>query len=490
MKKISICYFLFLASFLFAQDNNFDHFEFRGDRSDIEKFFNFEVEFLPGEINPNNQLYNEESGTISKAPLNGSCQTYIRIQNRLLRSESTFKNGLLDGTKYIYFKEGGIFQEIPFVKGKMNGVYKIYDYRGNLMLETTYKNNVKHGIRKCYPNANGEDNYIAGNYTNGVLDSTIKIVNRYATSIYPNDMSKGVIKMYVNDQLREEVPIFKYNSIHGKAIRYGSNGFKLQTQEYYYGKVHGVYESYNDKGELLYSCRYKFGKPIGEHKVYSNEGLLLSESFYDEEGNKIGTWKKYDNKGNLYDEASYTNDSLNGESKTYFKGKLSSLVSYKNGMTISRKNFSEKTGQVLADYFYQNGVCIYVDEFNEKGIRVTQLVYTNGVTSSKRYFDKKGNMIWENFFKNGSTRSGIYKEFTTNENDDMFLSRVSEYDKNGQQLVSTSYSTNGDWVETHFRNYQWHGPRISYDKAKDTKTVVYYFNNKIVTEDEFKALSK
>lgn len=490
MKNRLLYCFLLFVPYLYAQDSSFGPFDFHGDRSDIEKFYLLEVEFLPGTINPTNTLVDDEYGTTYKAPLNGSCQTYVRISNKVLRSESSFKNGLLEGTKYIYNKDGGLFQEIPFTKGKMNGVYKIYDYRGNLILETTYKNNIKHGIRKYYLKSNRDGDYIEGNYTNGVLDPTVKIVNRYSTSIYPNDLSRGVVKAYVEAQLRYEIPIYKYKGIHGKAIDYGSNGLKLQTQEFYYGKSHGLYERYNNKGELLYSCRYKFGKPIGVHKTYSDGGQLLSENYYDEEGNKIGTWKKYDTKGNLTEEASYANDSLDGESKTYYKGKLGTLALYKNGLITSRKNYSDKSGQVLADYFYENGVCIYVDEFNEKGIRLTQLGYTKGVASSKKYFDKKGNLIWENFFKSGSIRLGTYKEFTINENDDVVLSRVSEYNKDGQQLVSTSYTPNGDWVETHYKNYQWHGARISYNKENDTKTVVYYFNNKIVTEEEFNSLSK
>ncbi len=491
MKKLSLYCFLFFVPFLNAQVNNFNPFELHSDRSDIEKFFNFELEFLPGEISPSNNLVDEEYGTTYKAPLNGSCQTYVRIKNKVLRSESSFKNGLLDGTKYIYHKEGNVFQEIPFVKGKMNGVYKIYDYNGNLILETTYKNNVKHGVRRCYYKSNREGDYIEGNYTNGVLDPTVKIINRYSTSIFPNDLSRGIVKVYQNEQLREEIPIYKYNGIHGKAIEYGSNGLKLQTQDYYYGIVHGVYERYNGKGELLYSCRYKFGKPIGEHKILSDNGQLLIENYYDEEGNKIGTWKKYDRMGKLTEESSYANDSLEGASKTYYKDKLSVLSIYKNGLITSKKNFSSKSDQVLAEYFYKNGISTYVNEFNEAGLLLSKFVYdAQGVVQSKIYYDKNGKQLCENFYKNGSQRKGIHKEYTTDENGDMFLSRVSEYDNNGQQIYTISYAPNGDWVETHFKNYQWHGPRISYDKVKDKKTIVYYFNNKIVTEEEFNSLSK
>lgn len=66
-----------------------------------------------------------------KQNLNGEILSYYK--GSVLKEKASYKNGILHGTRYKYFKDGKTIKQIThFTNGKKTGLEKRYDKRGIL----------------------------------------------------------------------------------------------------------------------------------------------------------------------------------------------------------------------------------------------------------------------------------------------------------------------------------------------------------------------
>ncbi|HOK38170.1 MAG: toxin-antitoxin system YwqK family antitoxin [Bacteroidales bacterium] len=91
-----------------------------------------------------------------------------------LKSETTVKNGLIQGKSYVYFPDGNVKEVRSFKNGQKHGKWLKYNEKSMLVSLARYKNNLKHGTWKIWDD-------------NGVL--------RYLM-FYKNGEKKGEWKMY------------------------------------------------------------------------------------------------------------------------------------------------------------------------------------------------------------------------------------------------------------------------------------------------------
>lgn len=123
-------------------------------------------------------------------PLTGEMVKYF--EGTIIRLY-TLKEGILDGTGYVYYADGTPKSEIPYVRGQVNGVMKKYDRMGKLSEEIPYQNNKKEGIAKYYDEK-------------GSLISQI---------VYLEDKPNG--DMYIYDSALE-TPIYRLKNLSGQFI--------------------------------------------------------------------------------------------------------------------------------------------------------------------------------------------------------------------------------------------------------------------------------
>lgn len=90
---------------------------------------------------------------------------YYHFQSEHLMSIENYKNGVLNGEKIEYYKNGQIAEKDNYSEGKLNGKHFRYAENGNLIEEFTYKNGSIEGKANYYDN-NGKI-LIKGNYKNG-----------------------------------------------------------------------------------------------------------------------------------------------------------------------------------------------------------------------------------------------------------------------------------------------------------------------------------
>jgi antitoxin component YwqK of YwqJK toxin-antitoxin module len=127
-----------------------------------------------------------------------------------IHEEKNFKNGVLEGKTYIYYRNGNLNIVLNLKNGKLEGKSNIYFENGALHGLTNYLNDKFHGTQKIYFE-NGNINSIL-NYYNDELkgeihhynNGNIKTVIKYK---YEDKNKKGIVekKFYENGNIKSEV---------------------------------------------------------------------------------------------------------------------------------------------------------------------------------------------------------------------------------------------------------------------------------------------
>lgn len=77
-------------------------------------------------------------------PFSGTCLIYY-TNTEILKEEFHFKDGVLDGARISFYKNGQIKREGNYISGLYNGTWKVYDEKGNQTMELEYKNDSLYG---------------------------------------------------------------------------------------------------------------------------------------------------------------------------------------------------------------------------------------------------------------------------------------------------------------------------------------------------------
>ena len=124
------------------------------------------------------------------APITGEMVKYF--EGTIIRLY-TLKDGILDGTGYVYYTDGTPKSEIPYIQGQVNGIMKKYDRMGKLSEEIPYQNNKKEGIAKYY-------------------DEKGSLISQM---VYLDDEPNG--DMYIYDSLKK-IPLYRLKNLSGQFI--------------------------------------------------------------------------------------------------------------------------------------------------------------------------------------------------------------------------------------------------------------------------------
>jgi uncharacterized protein len=490
MKKVVLLIALFCTALLFSQDHYYHPYIL--EVRDSGNFYEFEGEILPEFIDAKYKKP-EEYGTaikITETTQDGRKVVSLYYNNKLV-SKKSYKKDVLDGTYTIYFANGTLCAEVPFVKGKANGVGKAYDDKGILRVETTFKNNQRHGVRRLYSRYHGQ--VIEGNFEKGSLVGDIKVTGDGPDTWYfPADFSRGSIKVYSGTNKLMEMPVIEGEKLHGEAIEYYTGGSKKTSFNFDKGKRHGTSYYYNADGTVLFKNDYKYDKPVGNHVEIGYKGIVLKEEFYDSDGNKYGRWITRDSKGNITQEENYANNMLNGTFKKYTGGVLRHESVYVNDKPEGIEKLYDSNGAITEVKHYKNGEKEYMETYYKSG-PVFAKSYYNGSTPVKTVcYDAEGKILTEVQFNKNGQPVGLYRQIYPLENGNYHIMSDTYYDDKGIKTMSRSYR-NGNlnrYTEVNYKDNRRHGPSTVFDGDANTKTITWYFNDKQVTEEEYKKLIK
>ena len=480
---------------LFAQD--YDHVRVDLPRLDrMDNFYEFRDEVFPSDIMAKLDDVRRKPGTSDVKLVETVQGNHIIVKhisgNMLVMSQSFGKKGFADGMTTLHYSNGQIRQEIPFVRGVADGLGKAYDRDGTLMVETNYKNNKRHGLRKMH-SRRGEES-IEGTFDNDNVVGKINVADRYGkTYMYPPDMKKGVVEVFVQNLKMAEIPIIGEDKVHGEMKEFWNNGKLKSIIRYYGGERHGLSEYFKPDGTLLFSNTYTNGKNVGAYSFLALDGTIMQKGQYDDNGKKTGLWVNYDKAGKPEREIEYKADKINGLYKSYYNGMLHEETSYvmgkkeglsniydgKTGALSGRKRYKDDQMQSYHGY-YANGNVFSIYEYAGKE-----------KPTSVKYYDHNLKMMHEAKYNESGYPVGEHKLIMM-EGNNYRIASTTTYDDTGKRIKLIMYSgpDNKSYTETHFDGETIHGSQTSYNSVTGERSTKWYFKKKEVTEKEFKELSK
>jgi len=90
---------------------------------------------------------------------------YHKSSNAIMQTETYNANGLLQGEKLVFYKDGVVAERANYINGKLQGESKWYSVKGVVLKAFIYDNDELHGVAKYY---NGKAKLLAeGHYKRG-----------------------------------------------------------------------------------------------------------------------------------------------------------------------------------------------------------------------------------------------------------------------------------------------------------------------------------
>lgn len=185
------------------------------------------------------------------------------------QSETTFRQGVLEGPWHEYYQSGAVKAEGTYRAGQKDGVETTYSERGQKSGEVTYRTGVRsgsltrwQGSHKVYE-AQFEDGHPVGTLQEWFGDGNPKIVQHY-----------------------------KANLLDGLEQRWYAGGRRFSEANYVAGAKDGPYQEWHSNGRLRIRSAYKSGQLNGKFEEWFADGAPKSVGSY-ADGLPDGLWKQW-----------------------------------------------------------------------------------------------------------------------------------------------------------------------------------------------------
>jgi antitoxin component YwqK of YwqJK toxin-antitoxin module len=299
--------------------------------------------------------------------------------NWRVKSERTYRNGLLNGYYKYYTPEGQLTKAELYVDGVLQKadendinfqIIPVYNSDGTMIQEVTYNSiGQKDGIEKYY-NDSGEVTR-SNIYKNDVLLAEGGFIDEKGRKqelwkeYYPNRSlkSKGV---YLDNKKYEKWEYFyengnteqvgKYNK-NGKPIGtwvwYYENGDTLRYEQYRRGYEDGQLIEKTDSGITIRKGEYIDGFKEGEWIYELNDHIEKGSYVY---GTKNGEWFHYHSNGELIFRGAFIEDRPEGKHKWWYpNGKIKKEGSFAYGEKNGTWKKYDENGVLLISIDYKDG---------------------------------------------------------------------------------------------------------------------------------------
>jgi antitoxin component YwqK of YwqJK toxin-antitoxin module len=348
-----------------------------------------------------------------------------------------FDNDSLDGEFVKYYEDGQVSQQGTYRKGKRIGDWKEYDTNGNVDMEGNFSN----GQVFYYYDRNKEQKIKeVQNYTDGKLN--------------------GVdIKYYSNGEI-EEKTFYKEGKMVGESIRFSSS---IDSESSYEKKVYGIFQ-----GKQI----YQEGRLVEEIQYY--KGNIIKKEYFDSTG-LVGKWEKDGNKGySTYDDRTGVIEILDSEGLKKIKGnrKNGQVLHYeKDGSVRELKNYLN--GELNGNYksFYKGKIFMTGSFSNDYADGDWTMIYENGQLKFKGKCSPNGVVV--NFSEIEKIQNLDY--YFSFEKPIFFVGDCTYYYKNGKVLFKGNF-TNGK-VEYFLENGQLYMTQNYKDGKLNGESYKYLFES-------------
>jgi len=169
----------------------------------------------------------------SKTLYTGTC-IHIDRKSSTKSGQSSYKNGMLDGTEIWFYEDGAVKIEIDFKEGMKEGFWKHYSPEGLLTESVEYHKGKAHGRHTLYYETgkarlqrNFEEGVLNGHYIEYFEEGGIN-----NECMYKNGLKEGLYRSYYPDGAIQS----EYTFIHDK--------------------IDGVYRFFDVEGNVIYLWMY------------------------------------------------------------------------------------------------------------------------------------------------------------------------------------------------------------------------------------------
>lgn len=297
--------------------------------------------------------------------------------NEKVKTESTFKDNLLDGvyreygedgmvTKMEIYRNGKLVEQNQetkvkleikrdyhvggYVKSSVNirdglkeGIYRLYDTTGKVVESRLYERGdvVAEGIIDEFGKEQGPWKFL-------YPDKSIK-----AEGNYKNGKREGLWKFYYKGKKIQQEGNYRNGMPDGEWKWYYPSGNILREEMYAEGKEEGLSKEYNEEGKVIAEGEYSSGLKDGEWKI-QNGGYSARGKFID--GRETGVWIQVFPNGKKAFEGEFTDGVENGTHKFFYNsGRIREERNYKQGLPDGTWRIFDETGELILTTFYQGG---------------------------------------------------------------------------------------------------------------------------------------
>jgi TonB family protein len=322
-----------------------------------------------------------------------------------------------------------------YAAGLKEGAWKFYSMTDALRYEGHFKKGRKDGDWTAYY----EDGKVAAKeyFKNGSREKTIQAFyengNPSFEKPYTHDSLNGLVTWYYENGKRSETRFFVMGEATGPAKRYYESGGLKEEKTLVAGKRDSLYTFYYENGTLWEEILYKQGNPYRVAAYNDSLGHSLLTKISLKDGN--GTMRFFDKKGLMTREETFKNSLLEGYSKSWTDGKLTSEGNFKldkkeglwkyyydKGILKSKINYKNNLADGEEVHYYNTGEIYYRQQskegkadgtyrsFTEEGKLKTETNYSKGIQEGETRYYENGKLVSAGRFVLGQ-KSGVWRYF-------------------------------------------------------------------------------
>ncbi|MFO7616534.1 MAG: hypothetical protein R6V75_04715, partial [Bacteroidales bacterium] len=309
-------------------------------------------------------------------------------ENDNIRSESHYKNGLLNGYSREYNQSGRLLSSRFYEEGKLieegiadeiqAEVRNRYDEDGNLISSGSFINNVPIGIHREYigdkSRARTDEYDNSGQVVSTGITTDKGGKEEFWQFFYPggqvrlegnyrDDKRTGLWKFYYPNGELEQTGNYRNGLEEGLWTWYYPGGQVRREENYLRGREDGMSVEFDMAGEEI--ARGEFIEGLEEGAWYLKVGDQVEKGSY-QAGLRQGIWRHYFANGTLKFEGSYIQGNPEGRHRYFHEnGKIKEEQFYRMGSKEKTWWVFDQDGNVVISYVYSNDLLLRVD-----GIRV------------------------------------------------------------------------------------------------------------------------
>ncbi|HMM12285.1 MAG TPA: toxin-antitoxin system YwqK family antitoxin [Bacteroidales bacterium] len=295
-----------------------------------------------------------------------------------LKSEGVFKNGLRNGIFKTYDRKGNLLTIEKYIDDILQEsaeevatleLRRDFWPDGKLKTEATYRQGLPEGIRREYDReGNITTSYVFRQgvlLAEGVLDAA-GLRQGFWKEFYPNGIIKsqgnysnnlriGLWEFYYPDGAIEQKGVFdEKGRPDGRWIWYFNNGEVLREENYRQGKLDGLMTEYDQDGVVIAQGEYLDDQREGFWRLKT--GGFTEEGSYTE-GMRTGTWKHFYSDGTLAFEGNFREDLPNGLHISYYpNGRKWEEGNWLMGRRNGEWKIWNQDGSLMLSILYVNGI--------------------------------------------------------------------------------------------------------------------------------------